>query len=142
MKITPQNIKPKKRGVADFWSWQLYQWVLKNPLATFIHKDSEGVLYIGTGIDSEGWLHGAELRQICGHGQKLQTWAYRPGSVKGLENITEEFWAEYNLSGICAIHGDFAHKWKTLNDYRSCDYCGKEETRITKMVEKTEWVAA
>lgn len=142
------GIRPKVKGEADFYSWQLYRWHRKqgpewcevwksdwNPLDG--HNPDTGRVMIGR-MDDLGWFYGVPLRSLCGRGQKLKRWAY--GDTTGWKNITAEFWAEYRRIGVCAIHGDTAHQWLVDGDSRHCEYCGKQMRRIVDMVPRERWI--
>lgn len=154
----PRDIKPKVSGKADFFSWRLYQFALKkgeqsmqvfrstwNPI-TGHDPDREGLLYIGRRFD-DGWFHGKDLRSVCApFGPITQCWAYGPShGIEEWRDVTEEFWADYLKRGVCAIHGDRAHKWgqdEDESDERTCLYCGKQEKKRIVMVPREIWEAA
>lgn len=145
-------IKPTVRGKSDFFSWQLYRWCLKKPSQCQIwlgtwnsvtgHDRDNPVFYIGA-MDSaanEQWFHGTKLKSLCLHGAKLDGWAYGPAhDVANWQDVTEQWWADYMKKGVCHIHGDYAHEWNVSGDSRSCQYCGKKETKKTKLIQKEYW---
>jgi len=147
--IHPETIKPAARGEADFFSWKLYLWVKKKPHATQIWRGTwnhvsgfdpnRPILYIGR-MDGH-WMHGKALRALCRKGQSISALVYGPGhDTPNWVDITDEWWSEYRRIGVCAIHGDLAHKWDESERRRVCRYCGKHETKVTKLVERTQWV--
>lgn len=154
--INPKNIKPLKRGVSDFYSWQLYRWIKNTPERCEIWRGTwnscAGVdrgsptLYIGfmdSAINGERWLHGRMLRNLCLHGQSIESYAYGPGhDTSNWEDVSDLWWSEYRAKGICAIHGDIAHNWEVTDNSRKCRYCGKKEHRETRTVEQEFWSAA
>ena len=140
MFVDSKSIKPQQHGKADFYSWQLYCWVLKNPQRCQIWKDTsnendEPVLYIGEMEilqNEERWFHGLMLRQLCNTGFKLRSgitgFAFGPiHNTAHWINVTYEWWVEYMHKGVCAIHGDDAHKWQEFDGIRICQYCKKVE---------------
>jgi len=154
--INQKNIKPSKRGVSDFYSWQLYRWILNAPerheiwrgtwnSCTGVDRERQ-VLYIGfmdSDINGERWLHGRMLSNLCLHGQSIDGYAYGPGHDTGnWEEVTDLWWSEYRVKGVCAIHGDNAHNWSVTGNNRECSYCGKSEYRSTRMIEQEFWAAA
>ncbi len=143
-------IKPKVRGKSDFFSSKLYEWIKKKPYYSKVYKPTwcniEGItgepksLYIGSGVDDEGWFHGVQLRSLCRHSAKMQAWAFGPNfDTKNWVDYTDEFLAEYMRIGVCAIHGDYAHKWIEDGDTRECEYCHKIEHKKHKMVKREYW---
>lgn len=143
--INPEDIKPKENGKADFFSWQLYKWVKKYPDRTKVYKKSDAIpyaqLFIGAiDEDDHSWFYGRILRYLCRYGDRLDSFAYGPAhGVPEWRDVTEKFWSDYMKIGVCAIHGDFAHKWVVEGDKRVCQYCGKVEIKRIKMVPKEVW---
>lgn len=152
--IDPKTIKPKVRGKADFYSWQLYRWAKKYPGRLQIFKgtwnSSTGLnggnptLYIGLmDEDGSGWFHGAQLRHICCVGRKIESWAYGPNfDTANWEDATEWFWDEYMRIGVCAIHGDLWHDWSICCDTRTCTRCGATEHKQVVEFTRDVWIAA
>ena len=151
--IKASDIRPERRGRSDFYSWQLYRWLRSKPLyrqiwrgtwnsAIGIDRDRP-VLYIGhmdTDTPGERWLHGRMLRNLCLHGQDIQSYAYGPGhDTAHWREITDEWWEEYMRIGVCAIHGDYAHAWRVAGDKRTCIRCGKVERSIQVSHRRTLW---
>lgn len=133
-----QLIKPKIRGKADFFSWQLYRWMKKFPGRHYINE-IDGELFIGDMPDN-GWLHAARLRQLCLSGAQLQAWAFGPAhGVSRAKDVTDKFWLEYMNIGVCAIHGDYAHNWETDGGERVCAYCKKVERKTIEMLPHEVW---
>ena len=149
--MNPNEIKPAIRGKSDFYSWQLYRWIKKWPHSTKIwagtwnsvsgiDKDKK-VLYIGDERDGE-WIHARLLRNLCSYGENLDRWAYGPGhDTANWEDVTEKFWSEYMRIGVCAIHGDYAHRWETNGDERTCLNCREKEKQKLITVKKLVWEA-
>jgi len=151
--INPLDIKPKVRGQSDFFSWQLYRWVKEKPNAlkiwTGTWNDCTGidpekpVFYIGSERDEEGYIHGKQLRNLCSYGASLDGWAYGPSlDTKNWVDVTDQFWSDYMQTGVCAIHGDYAHSWIEEGKTRTCEYCGTTQKQMTKLIEKIEWINA
>lgn len=146
-----EQVKPLKKGVSDFYSWQLYRWLKKKPRYNKIYEGvwnsfdgynpERRVLYMG--LMDGGCFLGTQLRQLCRHGAKLESWAFchKEHHVEEWVDVTEDFWRDYNLKGVCAIHGDFAHKWSYVpwTDERICQHCGKIEKRSFVFVPKVIW---
>ena len=154
--IDARTIKPRQRGKADFFSWQLYRWIKARPYsfqiwrgtwnsATGIDPDRP-VLYIGhmeENTPGEYWFHGRMLKNLCLHGQKIESYAYGPShDTAHWEDVTEDWWNEYMRIGVCAIHGDSAHAWEEQADTRTCKHCGKKERRTVELVRRTTWTDA
>lgn len=153
MTPTADQIKPKVRGQSDFFSWQLYRYMKKyrNPsehriwAATWSNcygvQPDKPSLYIGSDRDGD-WIHARQLRNLCLVGQKIERYAYgAPHDTGNWVDVTDAFWGDYLKIGVCAIHGDFAHKWHEEGGLRTCDHCGKKERKQIVMVEKEVWRA-
>jgi len=101
MNIDAEEYKPKVRGRADFFSWQLYKWLKKKPYYCRVYKGVWNVisghdpdnprLYIG--LINDGYFSGNLLRRICRHGQRLESWAYcsKTHRVDEWEDVTSAF---------------------------------------------------
>lgn len=151
---TAEQVKPKIRGKSDFYSWQLYRYMKKfnNPIefriwaATWnscygVQPDSPS-LYIGSERDGI-WIHARQLRNLCSVEQKVERYAYgAPHDTANWMDVTDSFWSDYLKKGVCAIHGDYAHKFHENGDLRTCEYCGKKERKQTSMVEIDAWQSA
>ncbi len=149
--ITCSDIKPKEKGISDFYSWQLYKWVKKFPnrltvwsatwnSATGVDEEKRS-LYIGDQRDGN-FIHARQLRNLCTYGHRIEAYAYgRCHDTKNWEDITGWFWSEYMRIGICAIHGDYAHSWDIDTDVRICERCGKKEIRKFINVPTELWEA-
>lgn len=146
--ITAKEFKTKERGKSDFFSWNLYRWLRTFPDSTRIYRHDNSIttggkmevpaLFIGVLYD-DGWFHGANLRDICRVSSRFENFAYPPSvhRIHTFEDVTEQFWSDYRRIGVCAIHGDLAHKWvMDGEDYRRCEYCGKEEHRTFEVVRR------
>lgn len=153
--IDPETIKPKTKGKADFYSWQLYKFIKNKPYYCHIYKGTwnsfdgynkdKPVMYIGMkDRDNQCCFFGAALRQICVQGAKLKIWCMnsREHHVEEWEDITDWFFKEYQRIGVCAIHGDYAHNWVEDGDTRKCEYCGKREVKQHLWVPKGIWAEA
>lgn len=147
--IDKDTIKPKVKAKSDFFSWQLFRWVRKNPHECEIWKgtwnsftgiDKENpVLYIGIMHDRLDFI-GRQLTQLCRMDQNLQSFSLDENfDLENWENITEQFWKEYKRIGVCAIHGDNAHDWEVDGTLRTCNHCHKEEYQKVEMVERKYW---
>lgn len=149
-KVDAKEFKPKVVGKSDFFSWQLFKWLRKNPHYTRIYRShwcsqlgekvKTPVLYIG--LRQDGCMNGANLRNICHAGAQLQAWAYcfQEMDVDSWEDVTDEFYESYRSIGVCAIHGDNWHDWVTDGEKRSCSRCKVSETKVVKMVPKESWI--
>jgi hypothetical protein len=152
--INLNDIKPEKKGVADFYSWGLYAWLKKRPNAFSIFAstliDENGnevdkpVLYIGS-KDSYGDIMGAPLRQVCSTAKMPEIyWLSQSRPSNKWEDITDDFYKQYMEIGVCSIHHDLVHKWVESKDgqTRTCQYCDKRETKQVEIVkvEKIKWV--
>lgn len=145
--ITAKQVKPTSHGKSDFFSWQLYRWLVKNPDAIRIYERNENNngsvvdsdLIIGYPRDGD-WVHGRQLRNLCLQGADLQCYAY--GAAHGSrdwKDVTYDFWEAYVLRGVCAIHGDYAHKWELNGDTRVCEYCYKTESKVIRGTTQVVW---
>lgn len=145
-----EEYKPKEKGKSDFYSWNLYRWLRKQSKEkidvlkkTKIYQDEDGILYIGSRYDKEEKnVSGFRLRALCstGSNNKFPTVFWHPKSYKW-KDVTDEFYAEYERIGVCAIHGDFAHEWKysVAKTIRYCRHCKKREFKKVEMVERVYW---
>ena len=149
-----EAIRPAEKGRADFFSWGLYDWLVKRPDHFRIfrgtwnngngHDPENPVMYIGK-RDIDGEIFGALLRRVCSTGRNPEShWYSAQHHVDEWEDITEEFYQRYMENGVCAIHKDLVHKWLESDDgkTRTCQYCKKQETKHVKIVqvEQVEWV--
>ena len=153
--IDPNSIKPKIKGKSDLFSWNLYRWVKKKP--KYVHvfqstwnpvygKDRPDFKWLMIGMKDHGdedCFFGRNLPNICCEGLIRKKWAYCcPGhDVKNWKDITDEFWKRYMEIGVCAIHGDSAHKWVESGEERVCKYCGKKELKIIFLKSSEMWVS-
>lgn len=148
-----EQVKPKIRGKSDFFSWQLYCYMkkYKHPsefrIWSATWNSCYGVqpekpsLHIGGERDGQ-WIHARQLKNLCLVGQKVERYAY--GAIHDTANwvdVTDAFWTDYMKKGVCAIHGDYAHKWHEEGSQRKCEYCDKTEKKQIVMVEKEIWQA-
>ena len=144
------KVKPKVRGRSDFFSWQLFRWLKKYPTRTTIWSATWNVcngidpknqsLFIGDQRDGS-WIHARQLRNLCTSGSKLEAHAY--GSSHDTQNwtdISKAFWEDYLRVGVCAIHGDYAHKFDVEGGTRTCEYCDKSERLTQKTIVTDVWV--
>jgi hypothetical protein len=150
--INPEEFRPRVNGESDFYSWQLYRWLKSGRFARVYrgtwnsgtgHDPERPTLYIGIkDPDNPMWFTGRQLAHLCTRDSDLDSGAYGGGHyVQEWEDVTEWFWNEYRRIGVCAIHGDFAHKWdKIYPTKRVCLYCGKVETKRTRYKKVEEWV--
>jgi len=150
MKINKDDIKPKTKGQSDFFSWQLFRWIRKNPTAFRIYAGTwnsingadadHPVLYIGYKREDENWISARNLRNLCCVNQDLQSFSYGPAhDTANWVDVTYAFWVDYMKKGVCAIHGDNAHKWLGGGNRRMCEHCGQAQESTTRMVPATEW---
>jgi hypothetical protein len=148
---SPDEIKPKVRGKSDFFSWQLYRYMLKykslseQRIWSSTWNSCYGVdrekpsLFIGSERDG-CWIHARQLRNLCLSGQKIERYAHGAAhDTKNWTDVTDAFWSDYLKKGVCAIHGDNAHNWSVDGDLRACEYCGKKERRIVSTQPVTRW---
>jgi hypothetical protein len=153
--IEPESIKPKVKGWSDFFSWNLYRWVKNNP--EYVHvfqstwnpvydKDRPDFKWLMIGMidqDDESCFLGRHLPNVCCEGKPQESFAYccHVHDVKNWKDITDEFWKRYMEIGVCAIHGDFAHKWIESGRERMCEYCGKKERKMTFIESVERWIS-
>ena len=149
-KIIANNIKPKVKGQSDFFSWQLFRWIRKNPTAFRIYAGTwnsvdgvnpdKPVLYIGHEREDVKWISARKLRNLCCVNQDLKSYSYGPcHDIANWVDVTEVFWAEYMVKGVCAIHGNNSHKWLGDPSRRVCQHCGKAQESETIMIPTTVW---
>ena len=150
MIIEAKSIKPKESMKSDFFSWNLYRWIRKHPHRNRIWSatwnictgvDIARILYVGSKREGD-WIHCTQLRRLCsGSGRgKQEAYAYNHNhDTANWVDVTEEFWAKYMEIGVCAIHGDLAHKWKYEGNGRVCEYCGKSEEKETVLISQNIW---
>lgn len=152
--MDPKTIKPKVNGKSDFFSWNLYRWTKANPSYCRVYrgiwnscagKNNLGKEWLCIGYRSDDmWFHGRPIIGVCRDGKPKEKYAYSPGE-KGhdaahWEDITEEFWKRYMEIGVCAIHGERAHKWVESGRERTCEYCGKKERKLVFIESVERWV--
>jgi hypothetical protein len=139
--LKAEDYKPKEKGISDFYSWNLYRWLRKNKgeyCEIFNTGQAFNHLIIGRKYP-DGDIIGFRLKELCSGSSTVkfpQKFCY--GDQEWPE-VTEEFFAEYSRIGVCAIHGDMAHKWEYGGSLRGCEYCGKVERKKIKMVEVVSW---
>jgi deoxyadenosine/deoxycytidine kinase len=149
--MDPEKYKPAKRGKSDFFSWQFYLWMKKKPDFCRIYKGvwnsatgydpDRQVLYVG--LLADDCFMGNLLRRVCSRGDKIESWAFcsKEYRLEEWQDITDQFFKDYEHRGVCAIHGDMAHKWP-LNpdsDIRVCEYCGVKQIKKIEMVPQESW---
>lgn len=149
-RINPETIRPKVKGKADFFSWNLYKYVKQHPLdkvwmGTWNSIDGiqsePNTLYIGYMEDGRCWFHGNMLRRVCCFPK--ERWAMNRGhDLVNWKECTDDFMADYLRRGVCAIHNGMAHKWTESGGKRTCEYCGLTEKAMVKILTKQIWVAA
>lgn len=147
MSINPESIKPKVHGFSDFFSWNLYRYLKKYNnqriyLAPFDYFHGvKGPMVLVVGEERDGrWIHGGRLRSLCNGVWKSPPNRFAYPNTKYWADITDEFFADYLKRGVCAIHGDTAHKWIDNGDNRVCEYCAKKQVKVIKIVETADWV--
>lgn len=149
-----KDIKPKVLGQSDFFSWQLYRWVKKNEKGSLdfcriwhgTWNSATGFngyqpLYIGRKNENGCWFSGIPIRYLCRRGHSIdEIYAFdQRHGVSDWRDVTAYFWEDYVKRGVCAIHGDFAHKWIEGGNKRTCEYCGKKEIKRVLLVTKEIW---
>ena len=152
MNIKANDIKPNVKGQSDFFSWQLFRWIRKNPTAFRVYagtwnsidgiEPERPVFYIGYEREDSHWISARNLRNLCCANQDLKSYSYGPcHDTANWVDVTEAFWSDYMKKGVCAIHGDNAHSWDEKDDgLRCCIHCCETQILKTKMVEVSEWV--
>lgn len=134
--IAPERVKPLARGKSGFFSWHLYEWLKRHPEHTRIYRGNvhyPGAIYIGK--QDGRFLHGALLEVVAKKGQTLDCWAFVDKDKTKWVDITEEFWAEYQSKGVCAIFTDgSAHVYSVADDSRECLYCGVKKPLVHRRV--------
>jgi hypothetical protein len=146
------SIKPTKSRVSDFYSWNLYVWLKSFPECTQIYvspwnpvsgfEKGRETIFIGL-MDEHDGFHGIPLKRLCSGAPATfsQRGFYGENfKVSEWKEITESFWTDYLQSGVCAIHGDFAHKWDVKGgDFRQCLYCKVEQHRAIELIPRDVW---
>ena len=144
---------PKTKGVSDFFSWNLFRFVRANPKYTNIFEATWNPIY-GNSMPDHKWVmigmkdqddptcfYGRHLPNVCSGGApNKRAYCCSGHDVANWKDITEEFWKRYMEIGVCAIHGDFAHKWIEDGRKRICEYCGKIEHKIVFIESVERWV--
>lgn len=147
--LIAKDFKPDDSG---FFSKNLFKWLKKYPYYNRIYKspyssfggyDPENpVLMIGD-KSHDGWFSGNRLRSICcGHRMDARPYAFghKEMRIDEWEDVTHQFIQDYKLMGVCAIHGDFAHRFKSLSKTEKiCLNCGAVYKRKSKRVTKHFW---
>lgn len=143
--IGKEAIKPKVKGESDFFSWQLFRWIRSRTELYRVWRDEQQELVIGGIYYGDDSISGRRLRTLYFHDKNLSVYSFCMHDCSKWEEITEQFWKDYMEKGVCAIHGDNAHKWGDTDisgefPERTCLYCKKVEVQKTKMVEVEERV--
>jgi hypothetical protein len=142
-----KEIKPEIKGKSDKFSWNLYNWLKKNPNLYRIYKATwnpvSGIgepdsYYVGNMED--GWFSGLMLMRVC-CGSKH---AYAFGKAHDIDNwidITNEFYEKYREMGVCAIPNYYTcHNWEYKGKTtRQCKNCGIIEKRRTVRIPTQIW---
>lgn len=132
--ITADQIKPKVRGQADFFRWNLYRFILHNPRHTSVYRTPDHGMIIGLDY-GDVWFSGKRLTSVTVGDLHTTAYIIRPG----WKDITAKFWPNYLAHGVCVIHGDLVHKWQEDGGVRTCEYCGKVQHQRTRTVKQVEW---
>ena len=150
--MTEEKYIPALKGKSDFYSWQLFRWMKKNPDFSRIYlgvwnsatgyDPNRTVLYIG--LIADNCFMGNLLARICTYKTRLESWAYcsHDHHIEEWQDVTESFFTDYKKRGVCAIHKGMAHKWEYLPraNTRTCKYCSEVQERKTVMAQKEKWV--
>lgn len=149
--LLAREFKPDGSG---FFSQNLYKWLKKKPNYNRVYKSpwnnisgynpENPTLMIGFKEDCEnGWFHGNQLRRVCS-GSRMDTQPFAYGCaemrVSEWEDVTEQFIEEYKRIGVCAIHGNWAHRFESIGKTKKkCLNCGVVYKRKSKRVTKHYW---
>jgi hypothetical protein len=149
--IDAAAFKPSRKGEGDFYSWQLYRWLLKYPRLHHVYR-SENCVMTGTisahpqlyiGKYSGGRLCGVQLQKLCTLNAPIRPSITRkpPFIDNSWVDVTSDFFNEYRQKGVCALYGDLWHEWKLSDSEkeRTCTRCNTREEKIVKMVPHTSW---
>ncbi len=145
--LNPEDFRPKEDGKGDKYSWPLYKWLHKYRKSTFnskygtkysnVYKTKSGDLFIGTAIDNR--YYGKFLRTLCRAPTNLKMIAfYVP--AEDMKDVTEEFWADYTIRGMCAIHPNY-HDWEYVKNIRICNNCGIQQESMVVYEPKLVWIS-
>lgn len=112
-----------------------------------VYRDLLNVLWLG--YKDDDCFVGTRLTRVLCYGRKAETFAYLDiGPLTEVEN----FWADYQSNGRCAIDTDHTmyflnddSRWATNDSERSCLWCGKVHQRQETMTENvlvthTSWI--
>lgn len=149
MKLEAKDFKPDDIG---FYSQNLHKWLKKHPYYSKVYASpwsqvwgynpEKPILMIGF-MGEDGWFHGYPLRSVCsGSRMDKQPFAYGYTEMKLEEwqDITEQFISDYKRIGVCAIHGDFAHRLDNIDSKtRVCLNCGAKYTKKARRITKHFW---
>jgi len=149
MNLESKEFKPDGSG---FYSQNLYKWLKKNPYYSKVYlspwssflgyNPEKPVMMIGW-LGEDGWFHGHQLRSVCvGSRMDKQSFAYGHPEmrIKEWRDITEQFISDYKRIGVCAIHGDNAHRFSEVNKKEKiCLNCGVKYIKKSKRVTKHYW---
>jgi hypothetical protein len=140
-------IKPKEKGVSDFFSWNFYRFAKENPLFTRVFKGvwnridgynpQEPTYYIGM-IDDNGAFNGILLsHMLCMHKRfDMSCYMMPKHHIEEWQDVSADFYAEYQRIGYCLLD-DHHHEWgdtdakrdeANAGHTRTCQRCGKQET--------------
>lgn len=149
--LSAKEFKPDDSG---FYSKNLFKWLKKRPDYNRVYKASwnnisgydpnSPVLMIGFKEKGKGgWFHGNSLRRICsGPIMDVQPFAFGHCEMRvdEWEDVTEQFIDDYRRIGVCAIHGDFSHRFEHITKkHKRCLNCGKEYFRKARRVTEHYW---
>ena len=124
------RIRPAKKGVSDFFSWNLYRFAQKHPNFTRVYlmqreADSAPRLYLGY-PDRDGSLLGNGLNEILRERSTFPLWSMAlPDNAK---EVTADFWAYYEQTGACTLDNIFYHAWQANGDGETCAHCQATRT--------------
>ena len=156
MSMNIKQIKPRLKGKSDKYSWQLYQYMVKNRIgklptvifANKLSKDSERAefypadirrnnIWIATNIEScqvesngkkgtARWIHGNGLGTILSDSREKYTTFANPW-IQEYEDITDWFWSEYIKYGRCLLDPEHIGWWQ--GDDNRFTYINKNSRR-------------
>lgn len=165
--IVPNQFKPKKKGVSDKFSWNLYRFLREYPNAKIMlyKKDHTGDIKEFDPNGFQGTYHffgmigelvGARFVDImrAGPSAKIQLYAFSWWGDANFIDVTDWFFSEYERRGRCLFDKEHSSWWAGeegrftyINSHsRRCNWCGAwQKMRIEKRVRlerKKVWEAS
>jgi len=137
--VNPEDFRPKVNGQGDKYSWPLYKWLCKYKQYNNVYKTRSGDLLIGTTIKDTSQFRGKFLKVLCRAPTNLKMISFHD---YGMQDVTEEFWADYAIRGMCAINPNY-HDWEYIENtnMRVCNNCGIQQESMTVYAPKLIWIS-